>query len=255
MGGKAIKNAKRMTLEQYEAVKLHIEKIMKTTLSGVEYSFPKELASKDSFGDLDVLVLADNENVKNEILLMLHHTFAEVVDSGSVQSVKFLEFQVDFIFVESDLDFAKEYFSHGDMGNLLGYYAMYLGYKLGRDGLYRSVNIPNVGKKHHYITKDWRIALNLLGFEAVKYPESFNDAYSMMNFVASSSLFKHDKENVFAWESLTSRHRSTVRKREGQRKFFKEYIGIDDETIDTVIDRKAERKIQRMKKKESKAHN
>lgn len=237
MGGNAVTNAQRMTVETFEAIKLQIHSLLSSTLSGVKFSFPVELGGKKSFGDLDVLLLSEDEETKHEILLMLNDNFDEVVESGTVYSVKYLDYQVDFILVDSDLDFATNYYSHGDLGNLLGYYAMHRGYKLGRDGLYISVNIPNVGKKRNFVTRDWRVALNMMGFESVEMPDSFPNERAMLNFVASSILFEN-KESVFNLSEVGSRYRSTVRKRPTQRLFFKEYLGYSDEQIDFVKKRK-----------------
>lgn len=209
MGGNAVTNAQRMTVETFEAIKLQIHSLLSSTLSGVKFSFPVELGGKKSFGDLDVLLLSEDEETKHEILLMLNDNFDEVVESGTVYSVKYLDYQVDFILVDSDLDFATNYYSHGDLGNLLGY----------------------------FVTRDWRVALNMMGFESVEMPDSFPNERAMLNFVASSILFEN-KESVFNLSEVGSRYRSTVRKRPTQRLFFKEYLGYSDEQIDFVKKRK-----------------
>ncbi len=231
MGGNAIKDSQRMSAGVLQSVKIQISRLLSRAISGIEFRFPEQLKDKDSFGDLDVIVGLTNEEEKKEFVTMLENHFSEIVQSGDVYSVRYVNYQVDFIAVDSDVDFANEYFSYGDLGNLLGYYAMERGLKLGHMGLYRSVNIPNVGKTRHVVTSDWREALDMIGFEDIEQPRGFASNKQMLDFVASSSLYG-GRERIFNLASLNARQRSSIKKRPAQRQFFNEYLGYSNDAID-----------------------
>lgn len=230
MGGNAFSGSKRMGLESYSDLKRTVSCFLENHPVGCEYKFPAELGDKTSFGDLDIVVMMKQSTQSPEFISSIEREFGETVASGSVFSVLVNDHQVDFILVNAAIDFAERYFSNSDIGNLLGYYAMHKGFKLGHTGLYVSRNIPNVGKERHYVTKNWREALDIMGFEGVDCPTQFPNARAMLNFVASSSLFKL-RETIFSLDKLNSRHRATIRKRQYQRLFFCEYLGYPEKSF------------------------
>lgn len=230
MGGNACGDSKRMGLESYRELKRKLGAFLEANSLICEHRFPKELGDKVSFGDLDILVMTKCPLKVPLLVSKIQAEFGDVVNSGSVFSVLVNGHQVDFIFVDQAIDFAAQYFSNSDLGNLLGYYAMHKGLKLGHTGLYISRHVPNVGKERQYVTRNWREALDILGFEGVHYPEQFPHAKAMLDFVATSKLFEA-KDSVFSLENLSSRHRAAIRKRQYQRLFFCEYLGYPEKSF------------------------
>ncbi|CAH7420611.1 conserved hypothetical protein [Vibrio chagasii] len=187
---------------------------------GLQFDYPRYIREKATHGDLDVVVAVQSVSEQSlEIQAHLVNGGFKNVQNGNVISYLLDGFQVDLILVASSVQakFAVDYFSYGDLGNLLGYYARHLGLRLGYDGLYSEENVPNEGIKKTYITKSWPEALRLLGLDPKVHSLGFDKVDDMFDFVKSSELFEKE---IFSVDKLNSAQRRRLKKRADHARFI-----------------------------------
>lgn len=152
MGGNALKNTatRRLDRAAFERVSLDV-------VAGLEAAFPTArvvvipaYATKADFGDLDVLMTAEDVEAHGGVealkgLATTRFGATEVVRNGPVLSFDHRDaaapaepgFQVDVIVqARESFDFALNYFSFNDLGNLIGRTAHKQGASFGHDGLW-----------------------------------------------------------------------------------------------------------------------
>lgn len=164
--------------------------------------------NKKSFGDMDIIyrndIIYPNDIIKN--LNEFPDDYITLLDykkNGNVLSV-LLNFddnhnmglyQVDFIgHNEEDYDFAYNYYSNGDKGNLIGRLARSVGLKFGHNGLfyiqYDKENPLHV-LKEHLVTNDYQEALYILGFGSQGEPV-FEEEEHIFEWITKSKLFNKE---------------------------------------------------------------
>lgn len=203
MGGNALSVASvRLAAQDYFEIE-------RNTLATLRRAFPEKriasvlaFASKANFGDLDILYEA-GENEVTELAAVLQST--EVVVNGDVTSIGIRVaqglFQVDLISIPAaSFSFAERYFGFNDLGNLLGRIAYKFGAKFGHLGLL--LPLRDAENSHHMIaelsiTKDFAVALQLLGYDAQRYEYlrnhgGFNDLEDIFRFVLTSPYANRD---------------------------------------------------------------
>ena len=120
MGGNALKNVvtRRYARDEYYALR---DRILRRVREHVpQCAVPKEFPDKESFGDLDVLMVYSSSISLPILIEQLFHP-TEIVHNGDVYSFDVEQFQVDFILVPSEqFDNALVYFSYSDLGGLIG---------------------------------------------------------------------------------------------------------------------------------------
>lgn len=176
MGGNALQaEAVRLPASRYREVERSVVQTLKLHWPGRRIAAILAYADKPDFGDLDILIEGDARYDATALAHILHAT--EVVPNGDVTSIGLSVaegvFQVDLICIPSaSFDFAQRYFSHNDMGNLIGRVAHKFGAKFGHLGLLYQIRDPD--KPSHLIeevsiTNDFSAALGLLGYDAARY--------------------------------------------------------------------------------------
>lgn len=220
MGGTLLKEfgARRHTSAEIECYIPKIVGLVKSILNA-EIRRPKEFSDKSEHGDLDLIIgynkLSD-QLVVDEHLENLGYT---VSSNGRVTSFLYNELQVDLIFVDSrDLDFATNYFSWGDTGNIVGMYASNKGMRLSESGLFIEKVIPNIGIARAYATFDFDEALLMLGFDPKFYGTGF------ASFSDTKAFFKSNKEIVPDMLSLNAARRRRIKMRPNQLAFYQDVI-------------------------------
>lgn len=229
MGGNALKNCTTRRYSADEYYQLDHEVFMKLT-----QAFPKCLVhtidsyrSKESFGDLDVLI--SSENLPQDYKATINNLFSpvETVSNGNCYSFEYKQLQIDLIVTKPEhFNTSCSYFAYNDLGNLLGRIAHSIGFKLGHDGLtynFRDgtnlfANIP--------VTQQWPDILTLLGLSAKRYYEGFDTLEDIYNFVTASPYFCKE---IFALENRNH----TARVRDEKRST---YIGFLEHIKDREYD-------------------
>lgn len=239
MGGNAFNHvgyeSKRMTKQEFETAEFEVHKILHDL--GIEaYSIPY-VREKESFGDIDIVVVKEYDRSVKEIICENASLFQiendnQVFRNGDVISVLYQgKFQVDFIFTTQDIKFYhREYLSHNDLGNLIGRIIKESGFQHGHNGLFYVYREGNHYKELIELTTDYSKALEILGLDVEKFYDGFDTFTEMFEYVTSSKYFKKSR---FALENLNNRNRVRDKKRKVYNEFLKyiETIPDGDKTV------------------------
>lgn len=252
MGGNALKNTKTRRLNKQDfsdTQSIVIEKLQSFFPSARIESIPAYF-DKKTFGDLDILISADvvksfkdKEKEKkwmaevNPLGVLMSKLFnsEEAIENDTVLSFDYREhkeveygFQIDLIYTDNDyFDFAKNYFSYNDLGNLIGRVAAGMGLKFGHNGL--TYNVKE--KDDHFaiveISRDFYKSLDFLGFSVERYKQGFNNLEEIFEYVSSSKYYNPD---LYKLENRSYAERVRDRKRPTYRAFLKYSSDLEQST-------------------------
>lgn len=248
MGGNALSfETKRLSKDDYQNVYREISSALQSQFwMSVVYQQVQAYRTKADFGDLDVLVLCQSNEMKKKIseFILTKIKPKELVLNGGVFSFDVNDFQVDFI-LAPDLEtfhFAAQYFSWNDLGNFIGRTAHRLGFKYGHDGLkyvMRDEDDPSYVISEVFLTKDPDEALEFLGFNSHKHSEGFDTPEEIFEYAASSPYFS-------AASFMLANRNHVARVRDRKRKmynmcveYYKEKFGVDENTPAEPLDKAA----------------
>ncbi|MFA5633323.1 MAG: hypothetical protein WC997_17620 [Porticoccaceae bacterium] len=190
MGGRAIQNARRVTVIEYHTLVDKVSALLRQTLPGVRFEVIPAYRAKPDFGDMDILV--DRITLPPDWPQEVEAAFAskEVVANGPVRSFEFEGFQVDLITVKTmEFEFALGYFGWNDLGNLIGRIAHKYGFKFGHNGLFYPLRDGDYLVAEVRVTDEFAQAINFLGLDPDRWANGFDTLEEVFAFVASSALF------------------------------------------------------------------
>jgi hypothetical protein len=199
MGGNALKNheTRRYAKDEYLSLERRIFLDFKDLFDTYPLQIPY-FSFKDSFGDMDLIITA-NELPPNwkQILIDFYDLDESMYTSnGGVFSFAVENFQIDLITAENYLaaEMAVSYFAFNDLGNLIGRIFHKLGMKYGHKGLSLVVRPDDNSHVMNEIllTQDMQIILSILGLSYEKYQSGFEDLEDIFRYVASSRFFDPD---------------------------------------------------------------
>lgn len=177
----------------------------------------KAYRTKESFGDLDILV----ERSQYDIAEMITQLYKpnQIVKNGNVWSFDYKQFQIDLIIVEPDLfDCAVDYHAWNDLGNFIGRIAHKLGFKYGSTGLYLPMRD---GDTHMFanilVSSNTERILEFLGYNPAVFFVGFDTMYQVFEFASSTPYFN---KHIFDEENRS--HKSRVR--DAKRKSYHDYV-------------------------------
>lgn len=231
MGGNAIKGAftRRYQKDEFDKIlPIILEKAKKKFSDAVSTTYFK---SKDSFGDADILILVDKP-IEFDIKQWIIDEFnsKEVIQNSHVYSFEFNELQVDFILTKkSSWETSQVYFSYNDLHNLIGKVAHKFGLKWGFRGLEYVYRIDGKVLGEITVTKDYRKALDFLGFDVKRYDETFDNLNEIFDFVTSSKYFN---PWMFDFETLNRINRERDQKRATYAAFVKHVASMKNKGKD-----------------------
>lgn len=233
MGGQALKNTftRRYSKDEY----FRLEDAVQTRLKSLKINsrVPKAFGAKETYGDLDVLILAESLNGKDMRTIIEDH-FApnEIYHNGSCYSFDYKEFQIDFILVKTKYwDTSYHYYSYNDLGNLIGRISYQMGFRYGHYGLKLVYRHPDGGRKFEKIvSQDTFDILSFLGFDPDIYAEGFNDLTDIFEYVIKSDFFN---PKIFQYEALNHQNKTRNKKRVNYAGFL-EYI--ETKTFDSIYE-------------------
>ena len=173
--------------------------------------------SKDSFGDLDVLVL--KTMAMGEFMPIIKELFnpQEEYRNSDCYTIDYKELQVDFILVApEEWDTSIVYFSYNDLGNFMGRVARNLGFRYGDYGLaYDFAEGERV-----IVSRNVQKIFTFLGFDHDRYIQGFNTLEDIFDYVYDSKYY--NKES-FQYENLNHSNKARNMKRKSYTQFI-EYI-------------------------------
>ena len=221
MGGKAIKIAERVHKDKFfEYAKEIIPRVQSAFQT--EVHMVNGFHNKESFGDIDLLVLDKGFKNRRETIEKEFHP-DEISPNSNTISFNYNELQVDLIFTpEENWGASKIFFDWGDLGNFIGKlmnnYGKLDGYllKYGFDGL--KCRIVYSGQaKNITITKDNRKVFDFVGLDFEQWKKGFNEKEDMFNYVIGSKYFDY---RDFQWENLSSINKQRNKKRPNYQVFL-----------------------------------
>lgn len=209
MGGNALNNIVRMNKDEYHST-MNIVKLILDT-QNIKYSFIKCYNSKETFGDLDVVIEKTTNTTENRNFIIKHFNPIEIYKNSDCLSFNLNNFQIDFIYVTPDFfDTTVNYFSYNDLGNLIGRYAQSLSMKYGQKGLYYKITRQDY-TKDVIISKNMEDIYNFLGLDYDKFLIGFDTIQEIFDFVINSKYFNSKFFKPFFWDS-EDRRRNKKRK-------------------------------------------
>ncbi|CAF1137716.1 unnamed protein product [Rotaria sordida] len=224
MGGNALKNVvtRRYSRAEYFILK---ERILNKLQGRIDqYDVPKEFPCKESFGDLDVLMVCPSSiNIQNLIEELFHPT--EMCHNGDVCSFDFEQFQIDFILVSKEqFENAIVYLSYSDLGGLIGNICHKIGLKYGLQGLWMNVHTkefdPTTTSTRLMLSTNIKDIFNFLGYNYDQYIKGFENENEFFQWIIEGKYFR---SLYFDDNQLNHAHRQRTSKRPIYIK-FREYL-------------------------------
>jgi hypothetical protein len=214
MGGNALKNVvtRRYARAEYYILK---ERILNKIREHIhQFDVPKEVPYKESFGDLDVLMVCPPSiNIENLIEELFHPT--EIVHNGDVYSFDVEQFQIDFILIPKEqFENAIVYFSYSDLGGLIGNICHKIGLKYGIQGLWMNVHTkefdPTTKSTKLILSTNVQQIFDFLGYNYERYMQGFDNENDFFQWISEGKYFRR---YYFDDDQLNHAHRQRTYKR------------------------------------------
>lgn len=211
MGGNALKKVPTRRYERAEFERLATYIQGELADRGLIAGALKYYRAKETFGDLDVVVVWNESMDYSQKILTEVFAPGEVVRNGEVISLNVEQLQVDFIHTPPELlNITCAYYDWNDLGNFMGRVAHSMGFKYGHRGLVYPVRsgthlVATIGCS----TEPEKI-FKFLGFDYERWQEGFDTLEDIYEFVASSAYFNKE---IYDFENLNHTNRTRNRKR------------------------------------------
>ena len=253
MGGNALKHTDIRRYEKEEYFKL-FEEIKRMVPIKWRPTILQAFREKESFGDMDIMVLA--EGVNGDFQKQLQEIFnpTDIVPNSNVISLDYKNLQIDFIVTpEKNFDAAYTFFAWNDLGNFIGKIShAVFNLKYGFEGLkfvYRSEDESRI-LGEITLSQDPKVILPFLGFDYERWERGFNTMEEIFDYVIDSEYFN---PKYFQWEELSSLHKKRNKRRVMYHEFLTyietqefesyirfenkdEYFGIIEETFPGFVE-------------------
>jgi hypothetical protein len=229
-GGLALKNTltRRYTRQEFDDASADLLVILRQSFDMVE--IPLFYSSKESFGDIDIILSMDGFD--NKMDDYINETFMpnEIFHNGNCWSFDYKEVQVDLITCSSkNFEANYHYLSFNDLGNMMGRITQKLGLKYGQEGLWYNHYFKE-GKAKIAVSQNFPKIFEFLGFDYKRWQEGFETLEDIFDYVATSPYFDAD---MFGLEHLNKINRERNAKR-------KSYMSFLDHIKENHSDRKFE---------------
>lgn len=225
MGGNALKEVltRRYQRDEYLALEREVcVKLRRHFTKKVAISPIVAYSTKESFGDMDILILSDD--LPNDWHLAVADLLMskQVVKNGNVCSFEHREFQIDVIATPlAEFNTSRHYFAYNDMGNFLGRIAASMGLKLGHDGLSYNWRVETYNFRTVLVSTDWDQILTVLGYDPAVYRAGFQTLESIFEFVVSGTFFNPE---IY----LLHNRNNASRVRDAKRKSYTEFLAYNE---------------------------
>ena len=230
MGGNALKNIQvdRILTENLSELRKEVYLKLKENLGlNILVGFPDFYASKESHGDLDVVVSLENLELYKtktfkDLILKIFNSRDHYFNSN-VFSIEYKNHQIDLIFTEPKYFQSHiNYFSFNDLGNFIGRTAHKMGFKYGERGLLLNVVIEGRNLGEIELSQDTQLIFEFLGYNYKKWYEGFYDLKEVFEFVISSKYFSG---TAFSNEEQNNTNRTRNEKRPNWN-LFKDFLDL-----------------------------
>lgn len=214
MGGNALKIIQtfRKPRNEYEEIKKIIISKLENYLpthENISYGTIIEAPEKEDFGDLDILVSGDS----NEIFKMIEFFEPdEIQRSGNIYSFNYKDFQIDFIEVES-IKMAQFFYNYGDVGSILGRIFSTYGFKFGQKGL--SLHLKDCGDTVIFLSDNPEEVCRYFNYNYERWLQGFSKIDECFEWIISSKYFR---KNIFFGGNFKTNKKSL------QRPFYSKFL-------------------------------
>ena len=222
MGGNALSvESCRLEKSEYEIVSKKIKNNISRLYLDNKIEIIPAYKTKPNFGDLDILIESTGFNPFDVSKLL---SATEVVRNGPVTSIGIeLDggriFQTDLITINRDsFDYALNYFSYNDQGNLVGRVAHAMGLSHRHDGMFYYYREGDHKVAEIELTKDYEKGLAALGFDQSRCSRGFDRLEDIFSFVVKSQFFNKE---IYLLENRNAISRIRDRKRPTYNAFLK----------------------------------
>jgi hypothetical protein len=238
MGGKAIKTVpiRRYDRREFDNIAQTVPEILKPYFKNI--GIPLFFESKETFGDLDVLVSTDGFDYRGGMRDFIEDKFSpdEIHHNGNCWSFNYQEFQIDIITCsEKNFEANLNYLNYNDLGNLMGKLAHAMGLKYGQSGLFfRHKDSEGQKLGDIPITKDLGKICEVLDLDVSVIQEGFTELEEIFIFITNSKYF--DWKRV-QFDQLDRVNRERDKKRDTYASFIKwidEHVRDDNHTFEDI---------------------
>ena len=225
MGGNALKEVRtqRLNKEDFEKCEREVILFLKEFFPDALVDSIPSYSEKKDFGDLDVMISEEGLEAGGGIPRLIEGAkerffSRQEKSNGHVLSFEYRSsekdergFQVDIIQMpEVTFDFAKNYFSFNDLGNLIGRTAHKMGLKFGHNGLWYVMKDGDHKIADVLLSRDFDKSLVFLGFKPEIFRKGFNNLKEVYEYVGGSKYFNGD---IYLLENQSYKSRVRDKKR------------------------------------------
>lgn len=194
MGGDALTvPAKRLTNEEFEQVVREVLERVEKLCQRIQVYPP--LPEKTSHGDVDFLVILRKEATEDSVVGLLECK-EHVKDShGKTLNCEYKGYQVDFKFVDTDVDFEMAIFykSYSGVGSYLGYLTHSETVSLSEKGLYAIRYITPTIKHKYLVTNVPSEILHFYGVDPKRFNNGFERKEDLFRYLMGSRFFDFER--------------------------------------------------------------
>jgi len=212
MGGRALKHVgvERKSAPEYFEIAKDVSKLAEAFAE--RKAVIPAYAEKESFGDLDILVVVKPSVANLKETLQKVFNPQDIVHNDKCWSLDYKNLQVDVITSSPELfDIALHYYSYNDLNNLVGRVAHKQGLKYGHQGLILPVKFKDTYLADEIeLSTDPKAIYEFLGYDYERFQKGFNNLEEIFQYVTKSPFFNKE---AFAWENQNHINRTRNRKR------------------------------------------
>lgn len=223
MGGRALKGentyTRRYSREEFETVSKELLGTLKQHFKNAV--IPLFFESKESFGDIDIIVNTDGFKRQMEEFIKTEFKPNEIFHNGNCWTFDYKEVQVDLI-LSSGEHYYNHFFymSYNDLGNFIGRLAHSLGLKYGQEGLWYNHYYKGTKLGRIIICKEYPKIFDYLNLDYDRWVDGFDSLEEIFEFVTKSKYFN---PAMYQLDSLNKINRDRNLKRKSYMSFL-EYI-------------------------------
>jgi hypothetical protein len=183
-------NTKRISRDDYISYSQRIYNILEQ--NNIEYFSPYYYDDKETFGDLDIIV--KKPFGEKEINSLFKPTKTQYKVNGSVHSICYKNFQIDFITVKPEkFETTKNYYSWADFSIIIGRLFKKMNLTFGFDGLVYKYETKinsqyrNIGEI--FISDNIEEILSFLNLDYSTFKKGFKNLNEIFDYIISSKYF------------------------------------------------------------------
>jgi len=221
MGGNALAGkcfTRRFDRDEYMQLETLVVSTLRKNFPNARVEPIPAYSSKETFGDMDVLVYTPTPVDWSKEALRLFSTKG-MVKNGNVISFECNEIQVDLIqCTKEELGSSFIYFSYNDLGNFMGRVAHKMGFKYGHLGLVMTFRSGTHQFDEVVVSAEMGKVFEFLGYDFRRFHQGFDTLEDVFKFASSTPYFHKD---IFSLHNRNHKAATRDAKRKSYNSFLK----------------------------------